>query len=503
MAKSLKFKSFTSLLSQVIQFISGLVITPFVVKNLGESYFSLWVVFLSLVSFEGFFLFGTPQSLNRFVPFYLGRKDQNSLGALIRGQIVFSILIYIAVIIFISLLSDKLFYFFELNQDLKLLFDQSIWVMAIGLGFSFLNKILISLNIGHERYAFYNVLLSSSVICRLLVIILFIDRGFSIMPIGYVVGQLVLSLGLIFSFFKDGFPIFKGIDLKNDLSVFKISLGFGAGSMLMYVADILRHQLDTFLILKFVGLDEITHYKVGITLITSVNALNAGIFGVILTRLSYHEGAQEKDLFHGLSLRSFFYSSFFASYFILGISLMAPDFLRLWMGSYDISSLHIIYILLIPQLLMLTQFPSINVMYSLNKQRVMGTMTIVESILNFVISLILVSKVGILGVVIGTSVGFILSKGVVVPFLLKNYCGLSLRKQLLQIAPQFLCAGISFIPLNFALPSFHLGEGLFDFLVKCGLITFTFLVSMKCFYFIFPKEEANILSLSGVRSIFK
>jgi O-antigen/teichoic acid export membrane protein len=503
LAKSLKFKSLTSLFSQIIQFLSGLIITPFVVNGLGETYFSLWVVFLSLVSFEGFLLLGTPQSLNRYVPFYLGKRDNASLSSLIRGQVVFSIATYVLIIFFITFFSNELFTFFELDIELHKVFHQSLYLMTAGLSLSIANKILIALNNGQEKYAFYNILLSVSIIARLSIIILFIDNGFMVMPVGYLIGQLILFLGLFISFLRGQISIFKDFDLKRDVRVFKVSFAFGAASMLMYVADILRHQLDTFLILKFVGLEEITHYKVGITLITSVNALNAGLFGVILTRLSFHQGAREEEEFKGLSLRSYFYSSFFGSYFILGISLLAPNFLRLWMGNYDISSLHIIYILLIPQLLMLTQYPSINVMYSLNKQKVMGIMTLIESVINCAVSLILISRVGIIGVVIGTAVGFILSKGIVLPFLLRRFCGLSLKKQFLQIMPQYLCAVFSFIPLYFLFDEFQLGSDLIDFFFKCLMITLTFIMSLKVFYFFSPKEEARILSVSGLRSIFK
>jgi O-antigen/teichoic acid export membrane protein len=490
----------------VIQFIAGLVVTPFVVKNLGENYFSLWVVFLTWISFEGFILLGTPQALLRFVPFYLGKKEARNLNSLVRTYLVFYGLIAFLTGVALLLSYDFLFRYFDLPQDLYTTYTDSLKWMYFGLVLSIFNKVFISVNNGQERFVFYNSVLGLSIILRLLIIILFIEKGFIILPIAYFASQVFIGCLMLYSYFKSSVSIYKDFtfgDFNNDVAVFKTGLFFGMASLLMYVSDILRHQLDTLIILKNVDLASITHYKIGTTLITAINGLSAGLFSVILVRLSFHKGSSNEKHFNELSLRSYFYSSLLGTYFILGISLLSPEFLTLWMGEYDQRSLHIIYILLIPQLLMLTQYPSINIMYSVGQQKTLGLLTLLESLINFVISLILVKKIGIEGVVIGTGVGFILSKGLVMPFLLKRYCRLSLKAQVAQSLPHFLIGGASYGALYFILSSFKFSLLSFNFLIKCAVITIVFFSFIKIYYFIFPKDEAEILSLAGMRRVFK
>lgn len=503
MADSLKFKSFTSLLSQSIQFISALVITPYVISHLGENLFSLWVVFLTWVSFEGLFLLGTPTGLNRYVPFFLGKKDEESLSSFLRSHFLFYFFVCLVIGFLFYFCRNLLFEFFDIPSEFFDVYQDGLFWMYLGLCASILGKVFVGLNNGRENYVYYNALMSFTILFRLAVIVLFIHKGFLVMPVAYFLSQLLLLLGLLVAFFKDNLVVFKNFNFKQDRNSLKVGLIFGAGSMLMYISDILRHQLDTLIILKSVDLASVTHYKIGTTLITSINSLSAGLFGVILTRLSFHQGSQEHGKFQELSLRSYFYSSFLASYFILGIALLSDSFLNLWIGNYDKRSLEIIYILLIPQLLMLTQYPSINVMYSIGKQKVLGLLTLIESLINFVISIILVQKLGIIGVVIGTGVGFVLSKGIVIPILLKKYCNLSLGKQASQIVPHFLIATFCFCFLWFSFNQFSLGTLLIDFIFKCFLVTLVFFIVTKIFYRIFPKEEAGIFTLDGVRRVFK
>jgi len=493
---SLKFKSLTSLIGQVIQFVVGLIITPFVISNLGEEYFSLWIFFYTFISFEGLFLFGTIQSVNRYVPFYLGKDDNESLVSFVRSHLYFYSFVILLIWLSVYFLKDVAFNFFELPMDIYIDYSRSIPIIITALSLSIFNKLLIGVNNGHENYVYYNISLSASIILRLVIILLFIDKGFLVLPWALLCSNLFLFILLVFSKSLQTKNYLKGWSIQKDFDFLKISLVYGGGGMLMYASDALRNQLDTFLILKFINLKSIAYYKIGTTLIFSVNALCFGLFGVLLTRLSFHKGAGKDEVFKGLSFKSFFYSSVLASYFILGISLMAPDFLKLWIGDYNQVSLNIVYLMLIPQLLMITQYPGVNIMYSLNKHNILGISTFFEAILNFTISIILVQKIGVLGVVIGTATGFMISKGLLIPLMLKKYANLGIFKQLSVLVPNYCIGVLSYGLIYLVFSNFSFEVTLPIFVLKCFFITFVYFILFNIYYTFFPKPEANFFKIS-------
>ncbi|MCK4462560.1 MAG: polysaccharide biosynthesis C-terminal domain-containing protein, partial [candidate division Zixibacteria bacterium] len=98
-----------------------------------------------------------------------------------------------------------------------------------------------------------------------------------------------------------------------------------------------------------------------------------------------------------------------------GILIFGADFIRLWMGPGFELTVDILYILAVPAIIFLPQVASNSILFGIGKHRLLLVILAVEAVANIALSLVLVFKIGILGVALGTAIPQIIIYSFVYP----------------------------------------------------------------------------------------
>ena len=99
-----------------------------------------------------------------------------------------------------------------------------------------------------------------------------------------------------------------------------------------------------------------------------------------------------------------------------GFLLLGKQFIALWMGpAYTVSAIYL-SVLTIPQFASMAQYISAVVLVAMAKHRVLAYVTLGEGIVNLALSIILVRKIGLVGVAWGTVIPHAINTTLVVPF---------------------------------------------------------------------------------------
>jgi O-antigen/teichoic acid export membrane protein len=125
----------------------------------------------------------------------------------------------------------------------------------------------------------------------------------------------------------------------------------------------------------------------------------------------------------------------------LGFIFLGRQFIILWMGSAYASSAIFLIVLTIPQFSSMSQYVSSLVLAGMAKHRVLAYFVLAEGVANLVLSIILVQKIGVIGVAWGTVIPDLICTGLIVPFYALRTLNIRVRDYLVKayLRP-FFCA---------------------------------------------------------------
>ena len=176
------------------------------------------------------------------------------------------------------------------------------------------------------------------------------------------------------------------------------------------LAAFIHNSTDITILTIFTNLKTVSIYSV-YSLVSSgikqlINACLSGIahtVGQAYAKKNYEELNQKLDIYE--------YIVFILVFFFFSMTaLLITPFVQIYTKDiHDANYYQPIfgYLIIISEVLYLVKLPHLNLAYSANKFKEITAPAFVEAILNIVISMILVSKFGLLGVTIGTIIGMI------------------------------------------------------------------------------------------------
>lgn len=216
--------------------------------------------------------------------------------------------------------------------------------------------------------------------------------------------------------------------LRGNAEVFRRIAIIGIWVSVIQVADVVRFQLDASVIGYFIpdSATLISIFGVG-TRVPSISYFAIGVIGaVMLPRFSVlaEEGKHEatRDLLQKTSLAT----GLLATFVLVNAAVFGPHFLHLWLKKpWTPESGTILRIMVPAYYVALFGTPTVNLLLSNARVRGLATITVVEALANFVLSVALVKPLGIYGVALGTVIPMLLVRGLVLPILVQRTLGIS------------------------------------------------------------------------------
>jgi O-antigen/teichoic acid export membrane protein len=201
----------------------------------------------------------------------------------------------------------------------------------------------------------------------------------------------------------------------------------GAAVSIIMVADIVRFQVDAGVIGYFLpeSPESISIFGVG-TRLASIAYTAIGVIGaVLMPKFSGLSETGDKDGLMTLLRRGSSSTGLVSSFVLVNIAVLGPNFLALWLRKPWIAESSRILLVVLPgYYVALLTGPSAGLLVGNGKLRGLTTLTVVEALANFVLSIVLIKSVGIIGVAIGTALPLVVFRGVFFPLLLDKEIGL-------------------------------------------------------------------------------
>ena len=428
---SLKINAISNWISLFAHIIIGFLLTPFIIRSLDRKGYGIWTLICSFVGYYGLINLGIGSAITRYIARYTAQKDIKSLNQVVSTALAIFVITSALILILTFLFGDLLANFLNVEKALHSNFIYLLWIICIVVGISFFGDLFSSIVIAREHYFARNMFVVCQELLRVVLTVLFIKMGWGIIGVGlaFLISEFC---GMVFSAFL--LRIFAS-DIKIsinsvNLMTLKMLFVYGGVTTIISIADILRINIDSFVIAKYITIEAVAIYGVGSLIIKYMTKVITSTMTVLRPRFASLEGSNNMEQLKKLFLRSLSISAFLS----FGLSFCAitfgPKFILIWIGSDYDYSIYILSILATSYAFGLSQTPAINLMYSINKHHYYAFFTILEALANLSLSIFLAGQYGIIGVAMGTAIPMIIMKCFIMPVYVSRIIDISLSEYL-------------------------------------------------------------------------
>lgn len=407
----------------------GLIVTPVIIRTLGNESYGLWGLVASFVGFYGLFDFGLSQAISRFLGNAIGAKDIREFNRVASTGKCLLCTASLLVIIFALVIMKPAQSILRIPEEYASEFHLLVIFSAASIAVSMVAAIYGGALRASEDFVFLSGIQLCANFVRSLGGLWAVLAGMGVVGLAVVaMVSTILQQCVVFLRCRKRLPQMKASFLSFDTVMARSLIGFGGAAFVVIVAEIVRSKLDVMLVTRFGGLNQAGLYAVALVVFGYFFRAVIAVAGVTWPRLNtlYGKGnlVELQTFFQRASHITAVYASMLSG-FLIGL---APLLIRLWVGDgYEKSSI-VVQILIGGYFLDIATNPAIGSLYATAHHRYFAAQTAVEAVASFTLAFILGSKYGMNGVAIGIVIPITVVKLTIQPWYVARNLSISLRE---------------------------------------------------------------------------
>ena len=424
--KNLKYLLSGSALSILSLFVVvgiGFFMQPYMIRTLGDVHYAIWLLAGTFTGWYAILDFGLNHAVSRFFTKSYSTDDETNCN--IYASTGFYLYIGLGIIAFLCslVLSVVAFHFYTEGADGVQLGegDKSLLaIMIIMTGFSFAwefpYRALYGVVLGSLRHDLAGVASIGFRLFGALQTFVILSLGGRLIALGFAnILIMVLQVYVYYLLAKHSYRSLK-ITPKNIRKDHAKSLfGYSLYAFIAQIGDIIIYSIDTVVISKLVSMAAVTHFNIALTLTNHFKGLLMSSSSWMVSWLTYLDAQQDRAKILYSMFFGYRFGTYFAGFIAFGLIMWGEPFITRWMGPDYVDAVSCLVALVIAATIQAVQEPNIRYLYATSNHHYFALCNILEGLLKLVLSLILVSTHGMLGVAMGTLLSCILIRGFVHP----------------------------------------------------------------------------------------
>ncbi len=400
----------------------GLWMVPFSLKFLTQAEFGVFAIAGDIILWLGLLQIGTGASLNSRASQLIGKGDRKHLSSLSSTALVLQAIMAVLIVVvggFISLTVNGWFQVSDPIEGLSLV----VFILILGASIRITSQVFNGLLIANKQMHVDNMLGVGMFLLRTILVIVFLMMGMKLMALA--LSSLISTV--VFSIFAYAQVRKHMPDVELKLALFrkdhaKDLLGNGIWFTIGGVAGILIVNLDRFMVGRYVSLEAVAAFIITGKLYFIAEMVHGQIFNVMRPYFGqlHGQGKTEKlsELYHAAFSGSLLLSTLMASV----IYLINEWFITWWVGPDFYLGSTISFLLALNFVLQSSVLPnrilSASTLFKMPQQNIAR---ISEGWLNLVLTILLASKLGIQGVLLGSVIATALCSTVMLNLIARSY----------------------------------------------------------------------------------
>jgi len=388
-----------------VNILVGIFLSPFILHRLGDTAYGIWVLIFSVTGYYGLFDLGIRSSVIRYVSTYTATDNNDGLTKLINTSLVTYTAIGAVAMGVTLVCSFYVEHLFRIPQEFlataRLLFLMVGAAVSIGFPTGVFGGILEGL----QRFYFVNLTNLVSTLLRAGLIVLAMEHGYGLVTVAFItvilpiIGSLVRALIVLRIL-----PIRLGWRYVDPGSFREIA-NYSAISFILMIAYKLRFKTDEIVIGTFLSVTAITYFSIGDRLLDYAAEVVSSLAQIFVPMSGQSDARGDtnhlrKILVAGNRTCALVIFPMTAILVILGKSVIEA-----WVGArYVPASYPVLLVLVFPITTSLAQAASPRILYGMARHQSLAWVTLMESVANLILSIVLITPFGIVGDAAGTAI---------------------------------------------------------------------------------------------------
>jgi len=398
-------------------------LSPFLIHSLGKEVYGLWILVGSLTGYMGVLDMGVRSAIVKYTSAYFAKKDFKELSNVVNNSITLFSLFSGVILTVVAILFFFLEELFVIEPDMLTTSKIVFIIMGINLALVFPLNVFGGMISGLQRYEITNGLSIVFSIIKLVLLIIFINKGYGIVALALITVGLDQLKHLIFFFvIKKLIPEYKFHFMAYNKEASKKILKFSFQTFLIVISEMAIYYSDSIIIGAFLALSTVTFYVVAWTLLDYLRKIVNKIAFVLMPAASEMEAHKKDDHIKSLYAQSTKYSLLILIPILSVLIIMGDSFLVLWLGEEFRKSYMVLLILGAGEIFSLMQSIANQMLVGLGRHKLIAKHKIYMAILKIGLSILLLHYFDILGVALGTTIPtLVITIFVLVPISLKEF----------------------------------------------------------------------------------
>lgn len=420
----------------IVNIVVSFFLAPFVVHSLGNVYYGIWAIVGQFTGYLYLLDFGVRESVIRYTSKYYPRAQSLKLNRIITTAFALYTPVLILCVL-VSLIGAWGFpYWFNIDPQLSDTVRIVVLLVGLTIAQTFVFNVFTGILQGVHRFDVTNQFGIVVTLLRAGLIVVALSLGYGIIALSLIQLLFAIITGLYTAFMA--VSILKQANMKLKLArmpwrrfaaLARRVAGYSYYVLVNNIGQKIVLVSDAIIIGIFMPVASVTFYAIAGSLIGYLRNLVVATAQVFNPLTSHYAALKDTAQIQQVLIRGSRLSIFISLPVITAYVILGREFIGLWMGSeYMQQAGDVLAILAIMYIFSSPHHVISSVLYGLSRHGTLSYLRLVEAAVNLTLCIILVQKMGLIGVALGTAIPHIVMTAIVLPILVTRTVKLSLWK---------------------------------------------------------------------------
>lgn len=463
--------------------------SPFLVRNLGDVYYGLWVLIRSTTGYMGMLDAGVRVAVVKFVARAEASGDTTELNRTVStAHFLFSCAAVVAGIGTIAI-AIAFPYIFKIEPETLGTARIVVLIAGVSLGVSLLSSVSGGILTGMQRFDISNQIGIATLVIRTIVIVAMITMGYGIVALALTHLSMQLGNWIVINLVARRLrPDIKANLRDANRESAKQLYGYGSANVISGMGDLLLFRTGEILAAMFIGPAAVTYYAIAGTLLEYLQKL---VFTMAQTLHPFSSAKQAKGderVLQAVALIGTKLCFLIALPVTVGIVIFGHDFIAAWMGaSYALQAGPLLVAMAAGRLFWIAQSGTFQILLGAGRHKQAMIINVLTGTFSFLGGLLCIQKYGLLGMTIGAAVPVIIIHGFITPIYTMRTLHIPLRRYAMESMLRPIAATLPFAGALLAIYHWVHPQTLWG-IALAGIAAAPLLV-VSSYYLAFNREE--------------
>jgi O-antigen/teichoic acid export membrane protein len=393
----------------------GIFLMPFTMSHLGKAEYGLWMLAASMTAYLQLLDLGYGHGLVRQVTQADARGDEDGMNVILSTFVVVYGLIGTAALAAVAPLAlFVLPRFPHLSPDDVRTGQWVLWILGARAAIAFPMSVFGAVNTARQRFALTGGIAIVVALLQAAATVLVLRAGYGVVPL--VAATAGVGVASYIAYAAVARRTFPGMRLSvrrfSRLQVREVT-GYSVYLFLIGIAVHLGTGVDNMIVGAYLGSSAIAVYTVAVRLAEYQRQLCGQFTGFLFPLVVRFDAGRDREALRTTLVDGTRLALGLVAGVTVCLVVFGGDVVALWMGPGFQESVTPLMVLALAGLMMVAQGPAGSILLSTGHHRLVAGLSLLEILSNALISIALVSTLGLAGVAIGTAVPYVLLNGAV------------------------------------------------------------------------------------------